>query len=345
MTLLYFDGCQDASVARKPEWLAGATALSSIGRDGSTNGSMGLGNATLALPSTATTCIVGFGFNMAANQFGGTGLRLVCFSNAAGTQQLTLVINTTGQIEARKGTATGTLLGTSSGHDLIQGSTWQHLQVKATLHLTAGVVEVRLDGVTVLSLSGVSTSTATADTTHVSFNSQSGSGANFQIDDLYILDAVDATATQGRANNNYLGDLKVTTLIPTANGDLTAWSKSTGTVSAALVDEVPPNTTDYIFSSTVAQRELMVLPDLSGTTGNVYGVRVSHYSLKSDAGASSVKTLVKESGGTITAQSAKALSTTAAAYAGEFLFTKPSAPTTPWTAADVNGLQAGVELA
>jgi hypothetical protein len=196
--------------------------------------------------------------------------------------------------------------------------------------------------VEIINVSGVSTGTASGSVTHIQHNTNNG---GVQFDDLYVCDGVDATATQGRANNDFLGDLKVATLIPTANGDLTAWSKSTGTNAAALVDEIPPNTTDYIFSSTSGQRELMTLPDLPSSAGAVYGLRIGIYGLKSDAGASSVKPLIKESGGTITAQTAKALSTTAGGYYGDFLFTKPSAPTTPFTASDVNALQAGVELA
>jgi hypothetical protein len=337
MTLLFFDGFQDAATVTKTEW-GGSTGTSVTGRDGSTNGAKAGGNghsSQLALPSAAATCIVGQAVNPSA-----VSQTLLSFL-ISGTVHLVIWLNADGYIEARKTSTSGTIIATST-YRITTFPRWTHLQAKAVIHSTSGSLVVQADGVEIINVSGVSTGTASGSVTHIQHNTNNG---GVQFDDLYVCDGVDATATQGRANNDFLGDLKVATLIPTANGDLTAWSKSTGTNAAALVDEIPPNTTDYIFSSTSGQRELMTLPDLPSSAGAVYGLRIGIYGLKSDAGASSVKPLIKESGGTITAQTAKALSTTAGGYYGDFLFTKPSAPTTPFTASDVNALQAGVELA
>lgn len=348
MTLLFFDGFQDALLHRKPEWDAVSAWAVAVGRDASTNGSATVGNSvtkTCTLSSAAATCITGTAFLLGTSSPYGGGTYYALGFVRAGTTELVVTVSVDGMLEVRRSTAGGTLLGTSSGHAPIPQLVWMHLQAKVLLHTSTGTCELLLNGQTVLTLTGVATAGTSGSVSAVSVRSSSNSGGNNFWDDMWICDAVDATATQGRANNTYLGDLKVTSLIPSANGDLTAWSKSTGTNAAALVDEVPPNTTDYIFSSTSAQRELMTLPDLAATAGSVYGVRVNFYGLKTDAGASSVKPLVKETGGTITAQTALPLSVTAAPYSGGFLFTKPSAPTTPWSASDVNALQAGVELA
>lgn len=347
MTLLFFDGFQDSTTMVKPEWVPTPNFNAvATGRDGSTNGatSINANGAILALPTSAATCIVGFGWQVtSAVNLGGTTFRPICFNSASGTIQLVLTVNSDGYIEARRSTATGTLIATSSGHDRITTGVWYHLQAKVVLHTSSGSVEVKLNSATVLSATGVATSGVNSSVTHLA--SYGNSGQVVFMDDLWVCDAVDASASQGRAYNDYLGDLKVTTLIPSANGDNTAWSKSTGTNGAALVDEIPPNTTDYIFSSTSGQREMMTLPDLSATTGNVMGVRVGLYAAKSDAGSgagSAVKPSIKENS-VFTAGASKALSTTYNGVFGDYIWVKPSASNTPFSAADINGMQAGVE--
>lgn len=339
MTLLFFDGFQDDATNRKPEW-SGTASITATGRDGSTNGARAGGNAssmTLTLPSAAATVVMGMAVNVQVLASSTNGIVL----GTGSTDDIWLWFNASGYLEARRTSAGGGLIATATILP-VPTPRWCYLQVKAVLHLTAGSLICQIDGTEVINVSGVSTGTVTGSCTYIKTNT-SLNGTQF--DDMYVCDAVDATATQGRANNNFLGDMKVTSLIPSADGDLSQWTPSTGTAHAALVDEVPPNTTDYNFTSVVGNRDLYQLPDLPSTAGAVYGVRLSLYGLKSDAGASSVKPLVKESVGTITAQTAQPLSTTAGAVCGPFLFTKPSASTTPWTSTDINGLQAGAESA
>jgi hypothetical protein len=355
MTLLFFDGLQDAAVMPKPEWdVGGWTWSSQTGRDGSANGAGMTGFKYLALPSAAATVVAGLAFQVASGGlFGNSVSTLVSFGvgGATGTAAMTMIgVSPTGLLEARWGPGnvdyrTATLIGTAAHVPLVVG-VWHSLQVRLTPHASAGALELLLDGVSVLSVSGVKTNGSSTPVTHLALSGSNANGNNFlsYFDDLWVCDAVDASATQGRPNNGYLGDLKVVTLIPSANGDQLDWVPSTGTNHAALVDEVPPNTSDYVSASVVGARDLFAMTDLPGP-GVVYGVRAAHYSLKTDTGASSVKTLLKEAGGTITAQAAQPLSVSAAAYAGPFAMSKPSAPGTVWSAADINALQVGVELA
>jgi hypothetical protein len=352
MTLIFFDGLQDATTTPKPEWdtIVGTWNGVAAGRDGSTNGCARLSGAAgsgfaarkLNLPSSATTCIVGFAFQVNGAHGVSANEHIIGFQRGATFEAFLTCNATTNLWELRIG-ANSAVAVTATGTAALPFNEWHYIQVKITLSSTAGSCIVRQDGVEILNFSGV-TSTVTGAVTAIQMSRDSNNDTYY--DDLWVCDGVDATSTQGRTNNDFLGDLKVATLLPSAtvNGSSTQWTKSTGTIAGALVDEVPPNTTDYIFSSTSGQRELMPIADLAATASAVYGLRIGVYALTSDAGAQSIKTVVKESGGTITAQAAKALSATAAPYYGAYLFTKPSAPTTPWTVADVNGIEAGVDL-
>jgi len=342
MTLLFFDGFQDAVLMPKEGW-GGSIGTVGTGRDGSTNGSAGMTTTarTYNLPgSGAATCVCGFA--MLPNSFAlGTGVPQFSMYTSGIVRQLTIMINSSGFIEARKGTNTGTLLGTSSGHTAIALNDWPHIQVKALLHLTTGSVQVKLYDITVLTVSGVSTSTVTGSVTQVGFLCAQGNA--IRVDDLYICDIVDATGTQGQPNNDFLGDLKVATLFPSAAGDSTNFTPSTGTNFGA-VDETPPNTTDYVSSSNSNDLDLYQTADPASTVGTVFAVQQSLYASKSDAGVAPLKPALKENS-TVTLDSSVGLAFGSwVTYWGQMRAVRPS-DSALWTATDINNLQIGQKIA
>lgn len=348
MSLLFFDGFQDPVLMPKPEW-SGNSFLAITGRDGVANSagrqysSSSPQTRTLTLPSPAATAIFGTAWLLT-----GYAWWSIAFSNDGGaTQQLHMVVNGSGFIEIRRTTRAGTLLGTSSGHAPIVTSDWHYYEAKVVLNASgAGSCIVQLDGLTVLTLTGVTTSSVTASVNAIMLIQPGSSGLTAYFDDLYVCDAVDATTTQGRANNDFLGDIRVASLFPSAAGDSTGWTPSVG-ANYTTVDENPANLTDYVsaVATTPGTRDLYQLGDLTGTISAVYGVRVGLYVMKSDAGNALVKPVLKETGGTVTAQAAQAVSFVANPIYGPMLPTKPSAPTTAWTTTDINALQAGQEVA
>lgn len=341
MSLLFFDGFQDCNVMPKPEWGSGYPTGTVSGRDGTPNsaGIMSNTNNLIALSTPATTCIVGFA-RLTTNRFDSGFVSFI----RSGVTELVVTVNASGFLELRRTSITGTLLATSSGHTPITiNNLWHSFQAKAVLRSDgAGSCEVRLNGVAVINFTGQTAGT-TGDVTHIGFHGPAGGSGNLVVDDFWICDGVDATATQGAPNNNFLGDLKVTTLFPTSEGDTLQFTPSTGTAHYSLVDENPVNTTDYVSSLTVGQRDLYNVGDLVATATAPVAVRVGLYAQKSDAGTASIKTLIKENG-TLTAGAVQPLLTSWSGFYGSIRTKKPSNDT-PWTVADVNGLQVGVEVA
>lgn len=356
MTIVYHEGFKDAALMQPPERV-GATAINQTGRDGVSNSAMSLGFqqvATVNLPTAAAVCFIGW-----ANAFAGTNawalanvLMAWCTGTGTGrTQQCCLIINASGFFELRRTSPTGTLLGTSSGHTAItstSSSVWYDLIGKCVLGASSnGSFELRLGGTTIMSLVGITNSGSTASVDSISWTGNTGGNSgntqnNVFWDDLYVNDAVDATATQLVPNNDFLGDLRVACPLPTSDGDTTQFTPSTGSNHAALVDESPPNTTDYNGSGTDGQRDLYNVADLSGTVAAVLSVRVGLYATKSDAGSAALKTLVKENS-VVTAGSSQGIgSTSYLPYWGPFRAVRPS-DGAAWTVSDVNALQIGVE--
>lgn len=350
MTLLFFDGFQDPGLLPKPEWNTSSLwQATAAGRDGGANGCAilnGSGAVTkiLILPSAAATCIAGVAYKNTVVGGGGKHSTLVFCSDIA-TPQIWVGLNTSGFIEVRRTNSTGTVLGTTSAadHAAIQNGDWHHYAAKVLLHTTTGSVQVQLDGLTVMTLTGITTSSVTGSVTHMFFvQNSSATQPTASWDDLYVCDAVDATATQGRGNDNFLGDVGVRTLLPTAAGDSTQWTPSTGSNFAA-VDENPANTTDYVSDTVSGHRDLYNVTDPTGTLNNVYAVRVGLYVTKTDVGNITVKPLIKENS-VVTADTAQA------AVAGQFTSVygplkavRPS-DSALWTQTDINNLQIGQEV-
>lgn len=93
--------------------------------------------------------------------------------------------------------------------------------------------------------------------------------------------AVNSTAAGG-TQTSWPGAESLVYLFPNGNGDLSQWAGSDGnsTDNYLLVDEVPPNTTDYVESNTSGQideYELTATPAGMGATDTINVVQVGIY--------------------------------------------------------------------
>lgn len=152
-------------------------------------------------------------------------------------------VRTTGAIFVTRGGFAGTVIASTAGPVLLANA-WQHIETKVKIHDTTGTVEIRVDGVPVLTATGLDTA-STADVTcrQVAFNNKAtNTGASVT---MYIKDFI-TWDNLGSANTDFLGTCQVISLTP--NGDNSFnWTPSTGTTGFNLIDDVPPNDdTDYI---------------------------------------------------------------------------------------------------
>jgi hypothetical protein len=353
MTLLGYDAFTDANTVPKNEWdqTAWFSAVQT-GRFGDTNGAVTAASGatafkTYTMATAAATVIYGIAFNFAtAAVIGATGSGAFQLGGmiVAGAVQCIVGTNASGFIEVRRGTVwnTGTIIATSTGHTAIGTAAYHQVEVKAVMHTSTGSVIVNLDGVQVINTGSVQTAATSGSVTAIRFGNGSASTNSMQYDDMYVADAVDATATQGRANNDFLGDLRVQVLYPTGAGDVTQWTPSSG-ANWTTVDETPPSTADFVSNATVGQQDLYTLTDLSGTVTTVYAVRECLYITKTDAGSVQVKPVFKENS-VSTSDTAQGITVGAAPVYGTLRAVRPSDGAV-WTTTDVNALQAGAEVA
>jgi hypothetical protein len=223
---------------------------------------------------------------------------------------------------------------------------WHYLEMRYKPSHTDGVVQVRLDGVDVITYTGktcpdgtpakvntVRWITSESDHTH---STASAYGTQW-IDDLYICD------TLGAELNDFLGDVQVIALLPSADAGPNDMSVYGGSVThASAVNEVPANDgASYLYSNIAGDTEMFTVPALPATIMDVLAVS-THCRVRKDApGASSIKLRATVNGSA--AQSDDLALTTV--YTSKVMI-MPSAPDSgAWTKEKVAGMTIGVELA
>jgi hypothetical protein len=329
--LLFMDGFDHyTTLANKWPTASGYIISSAAGRNGTSGLRRNGGNAIIRVPLSPTpTIIVGFTF-----LYTDAG-PLVPLGNIdeSGIGHLRIDLATGGFIRVIRN-ATGTALGTSTGA-LLPGVRY-FVEIKATIHDTAGSVEVRVDGATWLQLTNVDTrngGTGVVDT--FGFGAAQGGAIQTDYDDLYICD------NSGASNNDFLGDVKVETLRPTGSGAHTDFTPSAGSNWQNVDDAAPNDDTDYNSSAVAGARDSFAMSDLATSQGSVKAVQQMTRLRKDDAGTRTARASLRV-GATDYDGAGQSVQDT---YVSRLRVVEQNPATSaPWTISDVNALEAGYEL-
>lgn len=153
---------------------------------------------------------------------------------------------------------------------------WYNFQIHYQLN-SSGIYETRLNGVNEFSFAGNTTNSGSAITALVVPNSPNN---QIHIDGIVVND------TSGGVENTWPGLIKAVSTLPdddSATND--AWSRSTGTDGYVLVDERPPNTSDYVYSTVNGQQQGFTFgPHGLPAQATIVSVIHEHYMRKVTAG-------------------------------------------------------------
>ena len=283
-----------------------------------------------SLLTSADTLIVG----EAVSPVAGTAAEYTFLRLYDGTQlgvNLTLD-NNTGEISAY---CNATLLGRTTGLGLVSGA-WYYVEVKVKCHDSAGTVEVRVAGVTKLSLAGQNTK-AGAHYYH--------DGIRLDLMNYFYHDDVYACDNTGSVNNDFLGNCRIVGLLPSADTATKDWTPGTGTSHYAMVNETLENDdtgNNYLEDGTSGHTELWDYTDLP-TLGAIKGLQVSTICRETDAQTIGLITPVK-SGATTSLDSPRPIGSTLYVARIRIVELDPNGPAA-WTQASVNAAQFGVRVA
>lgn len=278
------------------------------------------------LGGTADTLIVGFGFRVVTHPL--AGVNNILLLNDTGGTNVTLRIDNAGFLSVLRGLTT--TLATAAA-PLTVGA-WYYIEIKVKAHASTGTIEVRVNGTTVITLTGQNTAPISALLTQVQIPQHLAGSSIYEFDDLYVCD------TSGAAPlNDFLGELKVVSLLPNGAGDATTWTPSAGQ-NFECVDNNPPSDAIFVSDATPGNQDLYNFANVAG--GTILDAALVIRAQKSDAGARSIKPLCR-SGGTTFAGGSQALSTSWLYYLQDY----PLDPNTgaAWTLSNLNAAQFGQE--
>jgi hypothetical protein len=314
MALKFIEGFDDGLLAQRA-WTSVETTTGRFG--GSCGRPVFFGQVTYSFPAPLTGTVV-FGF--------------ACLFTAVSAYSPVLQVGSALIGRTAGGSVTlsngGSLVGTSPSAPFSSANVWRYIELKYVL--STGACTVRVDGVAVIT----ATVGTAASISSMLLGQGGGNAQQLQFDDFYVLD------TTGTKNNDFLGDVRIQTLLPTADGTHSDLAPSTGTAHAALVDEPAPNTTDYVYSASAGMKDTYQFQDLAATTANIFGVEITNYSRKDATGSVGVANVSRVAGVDYTAVP-QGLS--ASWTANRDLLELNPATGLPWAPADVINSEFGIK--
>lgn len=243
------------------------------------SGNAGVNSNRLVLPSSYTDLGMALGIRFPALP-STSNRNLLTFVDVSNNEVVSLVIQPDGTIQAYAGdTTTGTLLSSSSKR--LRSSSWEHLEVHIIVSSSVGEIEIRLNEVTVLHVTGLDL--GTSEITGFSVPPIGSGTGEMHFDDMVFWDAT------GTTGNDFLGRVRVSTVFPDADGSTFDWS-STEANGYEAVGEVPPDEdTTYISASTVNDVAELEVPTLPTDIDTIEGVYVPVLARQETAGSTNMQ--------------------------------------------------------
>jgi hypothetical protein len=267
--------------------------------------------------------------------------------DSAATPQIDLIANpNTGVVQVRN--RAQTIIG-STAAGVYKPGLWQGWELYATFSATTGAVQLRVDGVLVLTLTNVNTlgGTAVATVNNLTIGSYDGNVNNNGIwDDIYVCDPLQPGLGSGVAA--FLGDRRIITIVPTANSaDGAAHTQLTPTGVAsnfdAVNDAAPNSDTDYVASATIGQRDTYVCTDVPASVIGISAVQFNLTARKDDAPNRQLAALYRRTTGTPTDFQGGTTPNLSTTYQDVQIIAENSLATgVPWTPAEINTGEFGV---
>jgi hypothetical protein len=293
---------------------------------------------TVALPSSLTTGFCYFAFNISqlANQ------SFLQLQDSAATAHLTFRLLSTGLVEVRRGTSSGTILTTSTYVYPI--STWADFALKWTIADAGGVCQVRFNGAPVadIAFTGDTRNGGVASVRYIVLGvldtAINSSGLPYYFDDFVVQDT-----TGSAPENDWLAAPEVLYAYPIASGSASGFTIG-GTSPAATrwesLIQVPPDENSTLVTSSVSGDQLLMEYDDPASGGDIYAV-LPGFRAKSTRGSLDLRP-VHVSAGTVVSGTSTQMNPTYASYFPDVYHRAPSGAL--WTDLVLSGTQFGFEI-
>ncbi len=241
------------------------------------------------------------------------------------TNKFSVRINSTGVLSIYN--STGSQIG-SNGTTVLSTSTWYRIELLCATGNPASY-ELRINGVTEFSGTANMGVANNAGIRLGKTQNVSSQTVDFYYDDVAISDS------------GWLGDSKVSILVPNANGSTMQWTAGTGSSNYLEVDEIPRDTTTHV-QNTGGTGEIALFAmensSVQSISGTIYAVKALIGARESVSTTSSVKLRVR-SGGVDSDTTGLDVATTNTSLAR--VYETDPADSASWTTSKIDGLEVG----
>jgi len=229
-------------------------------------------------------------------------------------------------------TSGSTLIGT--GSVFIPSSTWFLLEAYIKIDNSIGRIVVKIDGITDIDFTGDTQPDAITTINRIG-NSFPGASTHY-VDDIAINNAL------GETDSGWCGDGHIILLKPVSDGDVLQLIPSSGSSHWSLVDDIPPNITDYVSGSTVGEYDLYHISDFGLTGQTISRIWTESTSLDTVAEGGYISLGIKRVSGSISwSGSLVQLTSYSQSKGTEYLLNPDDGQ--PWEASDLNSLQIAIK--
>lgn len=279
--------------------------------------------AVVTLPSSTSICV-----GMRNRPEGATGTYYLMTLRQTGASTSIITVGSTGVDGFYRVTVNGVNYDSTTVIQLA----WSYIELFAYIHATAGVIELRVNGQTIVMQENINTKGSGADTFgSLRIMGTTGTSAQFgYFTDIYAREA----ATRETA---FYGPIEMIILRPSADVQAN-WTPNGGANNYSRVMDSTGHDGDttYIETAVADTEDIYTMPDVSaGVTSIIAVVPVAVG--KAPSGGSPTITLGLTSGGSTTYGAAQTLTSGYQSQVGAAQTEKPGGG--GWTAADVNAMQ------
>lgn len=218
---------------------------------------------------------------------------------------------------------------------------WIYLEVKVTIGI-AGSVEIRIDGQTVGLATGIQTQqTGNSYTNRFAVTGVAQfSGGSVSVDDLYVINPTDATGLV-----NFIGEVKIQTKYPNADGNQNDWTRSAGSPSTNYT-QVNATNTSYIETNVYNTSGVLNAKDLYNiqdfvVTGSIFAVQENLSFRKDDVGNKSICPLLRTA--SVEYEGATTFSYSDYTHTSKMWEVNPG-DGLPWQLTDLNAAEFGIKV-
>lgn len=235
----------------------------------------------------------------------------------------------------------GTTLGV--GFVLVPADTWVVCEFGVVVDGASGSLTLKINGTTDAVFSGDTDYTGEGNVRSLYFHPLST--FNGVLSSFLYLDDIAINDDYGSYENSWIGLGGTFWLEPTADGTTNDWTPSTGSDNYATVDEVPPNTTDYVQALDAASLDLYAVEDCPDYVDRVRLVQVMYRAALVTSGENDLRDVIRVDGTNYEGDpfTVVPLIPSFTLYKGETHYINPDT-SAEWLVAEVDALEAGFEI-